>query len=122
VEAGVPDEIEGDAGLWAMADLVTPMAIRVVATLRIADHVAQGLRTAPELAEAVNADPDALDRVLPHLSTEGLFTRDRSEATRTIFRRCAEAAGSTGAVFVVEKIGADGWPRCMPRGPHRWSN
>ena len=54
------------------------MAIRVAATLRIADHVAQGLRTAPELAEAVNADPDALDRVLSHLSTEGLFTRDRS--------------------------------------------
>jgi hypothetical protein len=74
----VPDEIERDAGLWAMADLVTPMAIRVAATLRIADHVARGLRTAPELAEAVNADADALDRVLRHLSTEGLFTRNRS--------------------------------------------
>ncbi len=74
----MPDEIEGDAGLWPMADLVTPMAIRVAATLRIADHVAQGLRTAPELPQAVNADTDALDRVLRHLSTEGLFTRDRS--------------------------------------------
>jgi hypothetical protein len=34
---------ERDAGLWAMADLVTPMAIRVAATLRIADHMTSGL-------------------------------------------------------------------------------
>ena len=27
-------------GLWAAADLVTPMAIRVAATLRLADHIA----------------------------------------------------------------------------------
>ena len=36
-----------DAGLWAMADLVTPMALRVAATLRVADHIADGRRTAP---------------------------------------------------------------------------
>ncbi|MFC7485072.1 hypothetical protein ACFQX7_40430 [Luedemannella flava] len=29
--------------LWAAADLVTPMAIRVAATLRLADHIAAGL-------------------------------------------------------------------------------
>jgi hypothetical protein len=29
-------------------------------------------------------------------------------AARAILRRCAEAAGRTGAVFVIEKIGADG--------------
>ncbi|TDC42264.1 HIT family protein [Actinomadura sp. KC345] len=28
--------------LWAAADLVTPMAIRVAATLRLADHIAAG--------------------------------------------------------------------------------
>jgi hypothetical protein len=38
-----------------MADLATPMAVRVAATLGIADHIARGLRTAPELAEVVNA-------------------------------------------------------------------
>ena len=54
-----------------MADLATPLAVRVAATLRIADHIARGLRTAPELAEAVNADADALDRVLRHLTTVG---------------------------------------------------
>jgi len=68
---------EGD-GLWAMAGLATPMAVRVAATLRIADHIARGLRTPSELAEASNADADALDRVLRHLTTAGLLSRDES--------------------------------------------
>src|ERR1700687_2356232 len=61
-----------------MADLATPMAVRVVATLRIADYITQGLRTAPELAEASNTNADALDRVLRHLAKAGLFSRDES--------------------------------------------
>src|ERR687891_168224 len=69
---------ESGAGQQSMADLATPMAVRVAATLRIADHIAEGLRTAPELAEAVKADADALDRVLRHLVTAGVFTRDGS--------------------------------------------
>lgn len=72
------DEGKWGAGLRAMADLATPMAVRVAATLRIADHIARGLRTAPELAEAVNADADALDRVLRHLTTAGVLSRDGS--------------------------------------------
>lgn len=74
----VADEGDRGAELWVMTDLVTPMAVRVAATLRIADHIARGLRTAPELAEAVDADADALDRVLRHLSTAGVLSRDRS--------------------------------------------
>ena len=54
------------------------MAIRVVATLRIADHITSGLRTAPELAKASNASADALDRVLRHLVKAGLFSRDEA--------------------------------------------
>jgi hypothetical protein len=61
-----------------MADLATPMVVRVAATLRIADHIARGLRTAPELAEAAKADADALDRVLRHLATAGVLSRDGS--------------------------------------------
>lgn len=70
----------GDAAdeLRAMADLATPMAVRVAATLRIADHIARGRRTAAELAEASNADPDTLDRVLRHLVTVGVLSRDES--------------------------------------------
>jgi predicted transcriptional regulator len=61
-----------------MANVATPMAVRVVATLRIADHITRGLRTAQELADAANANADALDRVLRHLADAGLFNRDAS--------------------------------------------
>lgn len=64
--------------LWAMADLVTPMAVRVAATLRLADHVAQGTVTAGALAEATGADADALERLLRHLVTAGILVRDGS--------------------------------------------
>ncbi len=55
------------------ADLLTPMAIRVAATLRIADHIASGSRTAAELAEAAGADADAVARLMRHLVAEGIF-------------------------------------------------
>lgn len=68
------DDATGWGGaLWAAADLVTPMAIRVAATLRLADHIAAGTRTAPALAAAVDADGDALRRVLEHLVTAGVL-------------------------------------------------
>jgi hypothetical protein len=75
----VADEGEWAAGLWAMADLATPMAVRVAATLRIADHITRGRQTAPELAEATGVDADALDRVLRHLVTAGVVGRDQSD-------------------------------------------
>src|SRR5215218_3998037 len=53
-----------------MADLVTPMA------LRVADHIADGRRTAPALAAAAGADADTLDRVLRHLVGVGVLRRD----------------------------------------------
>lgn len=64
--------------LWAMAGLATPMAVRVLATLRITDHLASGPRTAGELAEVVPADPHALDRLLRFLARRGVVNRDRS--------------------------------------------
>ncbi|HEX7659857.1 MAG TPA: methyltransferase [Pseudonocardiaceae bacterium] len=71
------DDTTGWGGtLWAAADLVTPMAVRVAATLRLADHIAAGTRTAEALAQAVDADPDALGRVLRHLVTAGVLSRD----------------------------------------------
>jgi hypothetical protein len=59
-----------------MADLVTPMAVRIAATLRIADHIVAGVRTAEGLAEAAGADTGALDRLLRHLVTVAVLTRD----------------------------------------------
>jgi len=62
-------------GLWAAASLVTPMAIRVAATLRLADHIAAGTRTAEALAAAVDANTDALGRLLGHLVTARVLSR-----------------------------------------------
>lgn len=61
--------------LWAMADLFTPMALRVAATLRLADHVAAGAGTAAELARRTESDPDVLARLVDHLITVGVLER-----------------------------------------------
>jgi 2,7-dihydroxy-5-methyl-1-naphthoate 7-O-methyltransferase len=65
--------------LWMAADLVTPMAVRVAATLRLADHIAAGTTTADELAAVTGADADALGRVMDHLVTAGLLDRTDSD-------------------------------------------
>ncbi len=64
-----------------LMDLVTPMALRVAATLRLADHLpddgtGEGV-AAGDLAERVGADPDALTRMLCHLVRHGVFTEPR---------------------------------------------
>ncbi|MFD2419777.1 methyltransferase [Amycolatopsis pigmentata] len=59
--------------LGAMADLTVPMAIRVAATLRIADHIADGACTATELAAKTNVDAGPLERMLRHLATAGVL-------------------------------------------------
>lgn len=64
------DDLLGTKGLWAKADLLTPMAIRVAATLRLADHL-----DSPDLATKTGADPDALDRLLRHLESAGVVRR-----------------------------------------------
>ncbi|NDU71408.1 methyltransferase [Actinomadura sp. DSM 109109] len=61
-----------------MAQLATPMAVRVAATLRIADHIAAGAATVPELAEATGADPDGLARLARYLAVRGVLRRDGS--------------------------------------------
>lgn len=61
--------------LWAAAGLVTPMAIRVAATVRLADHIVAGRQTTEALAAAVEADRDVLGRLLAHLVTAGVLSR-----------------------------------------------
>lgn len=70
-----PAEAAWGGELAAAADLVTPMAIRVAATLRLADHIAAGRRTAAELVAVVDADPDVLGRLLEHLVHAGVLGR-----------------------------------------------
>lgn len=57
-----------------MANLSTPMAIRVAATLRIADRISGGTTEPDVLADAVGADRDALRRLLRHLVVRGVLT------------------------------------------------
>jgi hypothetical protein len=64
-----------------LMDLVTPMAMRVAATLRLADLMPDDDTgesvPAGELAGRAGADPDALARMLRHLVHRGVFTEPR---------------------------------------------
>ena len=74
--------IQAETAAWQtlgpLMDLVTPMALRVAATLRLADSMpddggGEGAVLA-DLAERAGADPDALARMLRHLVQHGVFT------------------------------------------------
>ena len=68
--------------IWALSDLCTPWCVHVVATLRIADHLAAGITQIDDLAAAAGADADSLRRVLRHLVGKGLFVEPRPAASR----------------------------------------
>ncbi|GAA0929075.1 methyltransferase [Pseudonocardia zijingensis] len=59
-----------------MADLATPMAIRVGATLHLVERAGSGGATAEQLAAATGTAAPALRRLLDHLVTVGVFDRD----------------------------------------------
>jgi 2,7-dihydroxy-5-methyl-1-naphthoate 7-O-methyltransferase len=56
-----------------LSDLSTPWCVHVAATLRVADHIAEGKTRIEDLAVASSADRDSLYRVLRHLVSKGLF-------------------------------------------------
>jgi hypothetical protein len=60
--------------LGRLTDLLDPFAVRVAATLGIAELIESGVSAAEELAEKAGADQDALTRLLRHLGRRGLFT------------------------------------------------
>jgi 2,7-dihydroxy-5-methyl-1-naphthoate 7-O-methyltransferase len=59
--------------IWSLSDLATPWCVHVVATLRIADHIAAGKTEIAQIAAAAGADRDSLHRVMRHLVNKGLF-------------------------------------------------
>jgi len=61
------------ADLMALSDLCTPWCVHVVATLRIADHIAAGTTDIDRLAAAAGCDSDALHSILGHLVGKGVF-------------------------------------------------
>jgi hypothetical protein len=64
---------QASADLETLSDLCTPWCIRVVATLRIADHLAAGVTGVEQLAAAAGCDARALQNVLGHLAGKGVF-------------------------------------------------
>jgi hypothetical protein len=66
-------EPSGWQRLAPLTDLVTPMAVRAAATLRLADLIGAGAEHVDELAERSGADADALGRLLRHLVCHGVF-------------------------------------------------
>jgi hypothetical protein len=68
---------ESEQSAWQVlapiTDLVTPMAVRVAATLRLADLMAGGAEHVEDLAERTGTDADALGRMLRHLTRHGVF-------------------------------------------------
>lgn len=61
-----------------LADMATPMAIRVAATLRLADRAGPDGATCDHLAAATATPAPALRRLLDHLVTVGVFDLDAS--------------------------------------------
>jgi hypothetical protein len=59
--------------LDALGDLCTPWCLHVVATLRIAEHIAAGISQIDALAAAAGCDSYALHRTLTHLVGKGVF-------------------------------------------------
>jgi SAM-dependent methyltransferase len=62
-----------DVDIWALSDLCTPWCVHVVATLGVADRIAEGLNQIDDIANAVGADASSLHRVLRHLAGHGVF-------------------------------------------------
>lgn len=79
----------GDIVLQLATAFWAPRCLHVVAELGVADHIDGEARSAAELAAAVGADPDALNRVLRLLVSYGIFDARGSgyahnEASRTL--------------------------------------
>jgi hypothetical protein len=57
------------ANLWELSDLCTPWCLHVVATLRIADHIAAGAVEIHDLERAAQCDCYVLHRVIEYCNT-----------------------------------------------------
>ena len=113
--SGRPSAAGADAGtgqavvsawhvLEPLMDLVTPMALRVAATLRLADFTpddgtGDGAAIS-DLAERAGADPEALARMLRHLVAHGVFTEPRPGQFAANQTAALLRAGQPGAVWL----------------------
>ena len=112
-------DMAGQTGWQILApliDLVTPMAVRVAATLRLADPMRDGPVGIDELARRVGADPDALARLMRHLVAHGMFSQPQpgvfgANATAALL----DSAHPSGMQVSLDLSGFGGrWTSCSP--------
>jgi SAM-dependent methyltransferase len=89
--------------LEALTDLRTPWCVHVVATLRIAEHVAAGTSDVDRLAAAAGCDADALHSVLGHLVAKGVF--EEPAPGRFALNEAARGLLGAGRFLDLEGIG-----------------
>jgi hypothetical protein len=101
------------AQLMQMAmGFAVPFLLRAAAQLRLADHLADGPRTADQLAEITGTHAPALHRLLRTLACIGIFSQDESglfSLTPLAEPLCSSAPGSvrtsilsiTGDLFII---------------------
>ncbi|MGH6873386.1 MAG: methyltransferase [Aestuariivirgaceae bacterium] len=94
------------------------MAISAVADLGIADHLADGPKTAANLARLCGADEQLLRRVLKYLASEGVF-EDQSSDVFALTEKSAwlrsDVPGSMGprAVFIGSELNWMAWGKLL---------
>ncbi|MFD4376796.1 methyltransferase [Streptomyces sp. NPDC058486] len=71
-----PTDQDLDVLLKQLGNLVTPMAVRVAATLRLVDHLRDGATTVPLLAARTGTHAPTLARLVRHLVVTGVLERD----------------------------------------------
>src|SRR5262249_29259063 len=92
-----------EAVIWdVLRGALTTRALAIAADLRIADALANGPRPVAEAARDVDADVNALHRVLRALASDGIFAEERPGVFRT-----TDAS---------ELLRGDGWRDCA----HLW--
>jgi 2,7-dihydroxy-5-methyl-1-naphthoate 7-O-methyltransferase len=74
------DKPTATRSIMSLADLATPMAIRVAATLSLVEHAGTEGAPAEQLATATGTQTQALRRLLDHLVTIGVFDLDAEPA------------------------------------------
>jgi hypothetical protein len=67
------EAVEPEVDLWALTDPAVPFAIRVAATLRVADLIDAGHTRLADLAAKAGVDAEMLGRVMRFLTCRGIF-------------------------------------------------
>ncbi|MFK0229376.1 methyltransferase [Streptomyces sp. NPDC090303] len=76
-----PTDQDLDTLLKQLGNLVTPMAVRVAATLRLVDHLRDGATTVGELAARTGTHAPTLARLVRHLVVTGVLEGDGDDGT-----------------------------------------